>query len=419
MYRTSCIFLGYIAGRGKERRMGADKYKYLMEELRTLEESEENQSRKNKWGGLQHTSRDQWRCTPKTDGSSCKGETPVQFDCNSNFWSGYLGYDVGEYYQNPEVFLENHLKMKIQRFKLFHDDVFLEKNIPIWMGSGFEASLIGMNICYAQREDPWIDFQYFLEDESSLEKIPEFDFYKTGQMPNAVRIYEFCMEMLEDDFNPIFPEWERGPFGVATYARGYEDVLIDMATEDEFADIYMDFFTNRQIQYFEAREKYLGKGTQRINLYNDEVNTPTISPGLYEQYILPYEQKLAEKFGGLNYWHSCGKLDALLPSICKIPEIEMIHKGPWTSASVIGKVFGQKCAIEVCLNPEKDVNRQDKKGMYQAVSEIVHDLNQQKVKGYNIRANNISMLGESVEKTVAKGKTFIEAARCAIFDGAV
>ncbi len=394
--------------------MAEDKIKYLMEEIRNLEQSEENQKRRAKWDCIQKTARDQWRGTPKMDGTASKGLAPVQMDCNTNFWGGYLGYKVCDYYRKPEVFLENYLKMKIERFKLFDDDIFVDKMIPIWMGSAFEASLMGMKVVYGDHEDPWIDFKYFLENEASLEKIPELDFYHTGQMEDAVKIYEYCRDQMDDDFDVIFPEWERGPFGMATYTRGYEDVLMDMIDdEDGFAHKYMEFFTNRQIQYFEEREKYLGIKQGRINLYNDEVNTPTVSPGLYEEFILPCEIRLSKRFGGLNYWHSCGKLDQIYPSIAKVPGIEMIHKGPWTSARVAGENFGKICAIEVCLNPQTDIIRADEKDMYHVVYNICRELNETGSMGYTIRANNIGLL-DTAEKSIEKGRNFIACARRAI-----
>lgn len=398
--------------------MATEEIKRLMEEMRILEASEENQRRKAKWQCIQKTSRDQWRGTPKCDGMSKYGAAPIQLDCNTNFWGAYLGYSVEDYYRNPEVFLKNYLKMRIERFKLFEDDVFVDKNINIWMGSAFEASLIGMRVVYSDVNDPWIDFQYFLQEKEDLEKIPEFDFYHTGQMEDAVKIYEYCRDQLDDDFNVLFPEWERGPFGVSTYARGYDGVLFDMLDdEDDFCDTYMQFFTDRQKQYFAEKDKYLGTKTTRINLYNDEVNTPTISPQLYMDKIRPYEVQLSEHFGGLYYWHSCGILNKLYPAISEIPGIEMIHKGPWSSATDCGNNFGQKCAIEVCLNPLKDVIDADHKTMHDNIYDICKELNATDAKGYTIRANNIPTL-ETPDKTITKGRDFIKAAREAVADAA-
>ena len=87
--------------------MATEEIKRLMEEFRTLEQSEENRRRKAKFSCIQHTSRDQWRGTPKFDDTARFGEVPVELDNNTNFWGAYLGYDVGDYYRKPEVFLKN------------------------------------------------------------------------------------------------------------------------------------------------------------------------------------------------------------------------------------------------------------------------------------------------------------------------
>jgi hypothetical protein len=54
------------------------------------------------------------------------------------------------------------------------------------------------------------------------------------------------------------------------------------------------------------RAKFLGEPVQKLKLYNDEVDCPTLSPGMYREFILSYEQELARIHGGLVYWHSCG-----------------------------------------------------------------------------------------------------------------
>ena len=394
--------------------MASEEIKRLMEEFRTLEQSGENQKRKKKFSCIQHTSRDQWRGTPRFDDTARFGDVPVELDNNTNFWGAYLGYDVGDYYRKPEVFLKNYLRMRIERFKLYDDDTFLDKMVPIWMGSAFEASLLGLKVAYVPDADPWIVFDYYLQDIGDLGKIPELDFYHSGQMEDAIRMYEYCCDQLDDDFDVIFPEWERSPFGVATYIRGMQDVILDMATEeDDFVNGYLDIIMDRQFQYFREREKYLGKKTGKINFYNDEVNIPMVSPSLYRDYIRPTELKVAEHFGGFHYWHSCGVTDKIYKLIAEIPGIDMIHRGPSTSARAAGEAFGQICPIEVNLDPMKDVINNDEKGMYEKVASICRDLNETGAKGYLIRANNIGKLG-STSETIRKCRQFITAARKAV-----
>lgn len=53
--------------------------KVLLDEIRELEQSDENKQRKEKWQCIPKTARDlQWRGLPKTDYSWKTGEIPIQ-----------------------------------------------------------------------------------------------------------------------------------------------------------------------------------------------------------------------------------------------------------------------------------------------------------------------------------------------------
>ena len=118
-----------------------DNIKRLMEDFRTLEASEENQRRRAKWECIPYTARDQWRGLPKTDGSCWDGVIPISTDLNNTFWSHFLDFSLVDYYKDPEIFLENYLKICINRFKMFDDDVFLEKK------SGFGWHPVLRQVC--------------------------------------------------------------------------------------------------------------------------------------------------------------------------------------------------------------------------------------------------------------------------------
>ena len=397
--------------------MASDKLKQLMETIREMEQSPENIKRRDRYD-WQRTPRDQWRGTPKLDSSCLEGNVPLQVDCNNTFWAKYFGYSVEDYFLNPEVFLENVFKIAIERFKLFDDDVFIQKSVPIWFGSAFEASLVGMNVLFSEESDPWIDYKDVITCPEDLDKMVYPDFYKSGLMPQAINVYEYCRENLDDDFEVLFPEWQRGPFGMATYTRGFGNTLMDMMTDEDFAHRYMRYFIEAKMSWCDQRSKYLGIGREKTNLYNDEINIPSLSPALYEEFVLPYEQELCKYHGGIFYWHSCGKIDPFLPVLDKAGKIEMIHKGPWTDVKKVGEVFSQKAAIEICLNPQEDIIESTQEQLYNRLTGFCTTLNGQKAKGYTIRANNIGVIG-STENSIKKSRDFITVARKAASDAAI
>ncbi len=209
----------------------------------------------------------------------------------------------------------------------------------MWLGVTLESSLFGSATIYNDNEYPWIDCEPVLKNESDLNKIKMPDFYRSGLMPLAHQYYEGIGELIDNDFNVVFPEWGRSPFGVATHIRGYENFLSDMINNPKFAHRILRLITDTRKEWITEREKFLGKCKGKENIYNDEVNCPSLSPELYEEFALPYELELSDFHGGILYFHSCGDTTKLLPLIAKINTIEMFHVGPWIDGCSYTKAF--------------------------------------------------------------------------------
>jgi hypothetical protein len=181
------------------------------------------------------------------------------------------------------------------------------------------------------------------------------DFYRSGLMPLAHRYYARLKELLPADFTVTFPEWGRGPWGVAFHIRLNNNLAMDLIDRPAFVHRLMRFITDARKEWWLARCKFLGTRLEPANLYNDEVNTPTMSPGQYEEFVLPYEQELSEFHGGIGYWHSCGDTTLLVHLIDRIPNMSMFHVGPWTNLRRVVEVFSERHPLELCLNPVNDV----------------------------------------------------------------
>ena len=77
-------------------------------------------------------------------------------------------------------------------------------------------------------------------------------------MPLAHRIYEGLKEVCEPHFKVIFPEWIRGPLGVALFLRGYTDLLLDMTGNLELIHGLMKKVTDERKRYFRMRASFIG-----------------------------------------------------------------------------------------------------------------------------------------------------------------
>jgi hypothetical protein len=335
--------------------------KRLLDRVRTISADPKNVERGRYWVPIQDTARDHWRGTPRP--RAALPRAPITVEPEITLWGKILGFDVRDFYQNPVTYLINSLRMSIYRFENWDDQTGIGLQIPIWLGVTLESSLFGARTVYTRDDYPWLDREPVIRTRDDLEKLEPPDFFSSGLMPLAHRYYQEIRELVDDDVKVNFHEWGRSPFGVAFHIRRMENLLVDMIDDPEFTHRLMRFITDARKRWVAERAKFLGKPIEKGNLYNDEVNTPTLSPALYEQFVLPYEQELSMFHGGILYWHSCGNTTALVPLIARIPNLEMFHVGPWTDGETCMKVFKGAVPLEFCLHPVKDVQNADRRAI--------------------------------------------------------
>ena len=381
-----------------------DSVKKLDEKIDELINSPRNQEIARSWKPQVYTAKDHWRGIPRS------GENlpmiPFTVEPEIPMWAKILGFDVQQFYTVPTCYLENTLAIMIYRFENFHDFTCIEKSVPIWLGAPFESSLLGSGVLYVKDESPWLDRQPLIREPEDLHRLKQPDFRMSGLMPLAHRMYEEISELVEGKYTVVFPEWGRGPFGVAQHIRGLENLLMDMVLRPEWTHCLLRFVTDARKAWVEERARFLQRPVDKGNLYNDEVNCPTLSPQQYEEFVLPYEKELCAFHGGISYWHSCGNTTKLLESIRKIPSIDMFHIGPWTDLQETRRVFGQNTALEKCLMPTADVQLVLPEKMDQKLEYIRSILDGT---AYTVRADALQVM-RSVREEVEKVKQWVEIA---------
>ncbi|MEI6157885.1 MAG: uroporphyrinogen decarboxylase family protein, partial [Atribacterota bacterium] len=279
-------------------------------------------------------------------------------DLDREMWSTVLDLDMGRIYSNPFLFVEFELRKKIYAFLHFSDDNPLTKKITMWFGVGFLESLLGI----PQEQDqpghePWVGKISLIKEKEDLKKIPIPDFHSSPSAVRAHRMYAGIKEIVDDDFDIIFPEWDFGPFGIATHLRGIENLSMDFIDDPEFIQELMQFLFSVKKQWSGDRSLFLGEPLRPLYIANDDINVPIISPGVYRDFILPYEKEISLFHGGIDYWHSCGRIDPVLPFIKEIPGLKMIHISPWTDLKKAVEIMGKDHILEVVLNPIDDVEK--------------------------------------------------------------
>jgi uroporphyrinogen-III decarboxylase len=338
--------------------------KDLIEQYLEIVHSARNQKNRPYWERVDTWNRDMWRGIPRHGKS-----VPFTVAPDNSLWSHILQVDLRDYYNDPEIYLETQLKLKIYHFHHFNDNTYFTDELYIWFGVITELSFFGAPIIFYPNKEGWIAGNV-IKIYTDLERLTIPDFYKSGLMPKIHRYYEVMHEYAAGKLRVMFPEWVRGPFCIATHLRGMENILIDTVENPDFIYSVMQFLVESNKHWNAERNKFLTTEIKTCKLYNDEIGTPAISPRVYKTLIFPYEKELSDYYGEVAYWHSCGDTTKFQSQINKLTNLKMYHCGPWTSYAQAVKHIDKTTALDICLNPQSDVLEADEHQMFEKLEDI-------------------------------------------------
>ncbi len=369
--------------------------------------SEKNRENKKYWDNADERYLvERWRGR-----SSRRTDTPYTMAMDISGYARVLGIDCLKYYSDPETQLKEQLRYAIWEYENIDCQRYFEDAVFISFGSVFEAAMFGAKINYLPAQAPWYDEQdSVLKDKANLLKLPPFDFYRSGLCPIVHEYYGQYKKLLGDTpLDVMFPLTLRSPFSTAIMLRGFENLLMDIYDDPEFFKDLMDTITGYLKEYATERAKFTGEPMTPGMLFNDEISTPMLSNGMYEEFILPGELELARHWGGVRYWHSCGVTQDFYETVSNLPGLKMMHIGPWSDIPRAAAVFGAKdIAIEICVNANRDMYEKTFDEMVSQLNEI-KDACDGKVR-YSVRCDGIAVLF-SEEECLSKMKEWERAAK--------
>ncbi|HAX97372.1 MAG TPA: hypothetical protein DCY12_00370 [Candidatus Atribacteria bacterium] len=377
---------------------------FLMDYVKNQYESKDNQLRQNNWVSFAGLPGIFVRHLPKKD----LNNVPFIADLDREMWASIFQMDLNEVYTDPDAYLEFELRKKVYAYQNFFDDNPLTDAITMWFGVGYWESLLGIPQEPAQSgHEPWVGKISIIKEKADLDKVPIPDFYNFAPAKLAHIFYARIKEQVGDDFKVIFPEWDFGPFGIATHLRGMENLSIDFIDDPVFVHELMKFLLRVKKSWSLERAKFLGVAPQPLYIANDDINVPIISPKAYREFILPYEKEISLFHGGIDYWHSCGRIDPVLKDIMEIPSLKMVHISPWTDIEKAASVANREIILEIVLNPVDDVEKatpQEMKEKLRRIKDCCQGLH------YTVRADAFQICS-TLENDLIQIKQWIEIAR--------
>lgn len=385
--------------------MRKDTLERLFDRMQEIIESPRNQANKEFWQP-QLWYRDHWRGVPR---KPVEGKIAFVVEPDNAFWHNVFDLDLRDYYTKAETHLEYQLRINDFKFKHFDDNTYYDGQLFIWFGVITELSFFEPPLVMFENREGWLDEAPLIQRIEDIERLTMPDFYKSGFMPLIHEYYSRMQEMVGGRFPIMFPTWARSPYCMAVHLRGMQNLLMDMLLNPELVHKLMRYTTDARKHWMLARAKFLGEPISPGHLFNDEVDFPTLSPQLYEEFVLPYEQELSQYEGGIIYWHSCGNTTGFLELIKQTPNVGMFHIGPWTDVKKAVEVMGH-LPLDVCVDPMKDMLECTPEQMEQRLRSIKEAC---LGSAFAVRNDAIQVV-KSVDQDLLKIKEWVSAAKRAL-----
>jgi len=149
---------------------------------------------------------------------------------------------------------------------------------------------------------------------------------------DTLEFSHFTAEAKAHENRAIIGTFTWGPYFIASFVRGLEDLMIDMAARPEYADHLIKTITERS-EYFLTKmlEKH-GEGIDIVYMADDTCSqlAPLFSPDAFKKYVAPYLKRFASiihKHNKKFLLHTCGSVRTFLPIIidCGVDMLEPIQ----------------------------------------------------------------------------------------------
>lgn len=249
-------------------------------------------------------------------------------------WPDLFGYDMNDYFADPELAMELTLRQNI----FWLDNVDQDNNLDhlsIDPGRSYwDITLLGAQIRYTRQGVPLFE-PHPIADCADLALIAPFFFHTTGAMPGILRKYHEMKRLSETRYSGqvdvSFPHFERGPLDIVVQLRGYENTIRDMAENASFVHAFMDLGVQARLRFERERLEYLvtERPRAKVGLADDWVNVPFISPRMYREYVAPAYAAIQQREAKVEHFHTCGGYGGLAAELLDtLPDLQGIDIVP-------------------------------------------------------------------------------------------
>lgn len=266
---------------------------------------------------------------------------------------GLFGFDMNDFYKNPEFAMDIEL-----RSKLFWLDNSLDDGLA-WLNVGagsmyYDMTLFGLHINY-QTDGVPIFSRHSLEDNPDMSQLKPFDFYSTGEMPVVHKRYSEMKRISNEIYGGKvevgFPHFHRGPLDIIIQLRGYENFICDCAENPEYVHELIDYIIGERKRFNDLAADFRGEPLPPTTFIADDwLNVPFISPEIFDEFVLPAYLKIQKNEGTVTGFHTCGIFVPLAEKILKTFDgIKALDVSGWNDIAELDRIVEKDIFFHVAF----------------------------------------------------------------------
>ena len=257
------------------------------------------------------------------------------------------------YFLDPEVMY----KRQVWQFQHHYDlveDHFVPYLMP-FMGTGVLCSAFGSKVEFQDKMDP-ASTGFIVNDIEDLDALRQPNVEKDGLMPHVLKFLKYFKE--NSDIPIGFTDCQ-GPLTTALQMCGYDTLFYWMYDYPEKVHALMEMITDTLIQWVKLQKKVIGQpldvcvGDQGvyvpegIGIWFSDDDAIMLSPALYDEFVIPYNEMLMKPFGG-GIVHWCGSANQHIPSLNKMKYLRGINNFSLADAPALSKLR-KELSMDVCI----------------------------------------------------------------------
>jgi uroporphyrinogen decarboxylase len=157
-----------------------------------------------------------------------------------------------------------------------------------------ECEALGAEVEYWDNSDLPSVKQIVLEDPGDLHGLSVPDPEKAARMPMLLDATEQVHRAIGHEV--IVNGAVVGPFTLAAILRGFENFIVDLLTDPEYAAALMEFAMNVGVAFARA---FIDRGLG-ISINESWIAPPLLSPAMYQQHVFPVERQMIGRIKALG-----------------------------------------------------------------------------------------------------------------------